>query len=128
MIIYYNAKCSKCRDALTLLEGAGCEVELRNYIAEPPSEQELSNLIAKLGCKAEDIIRKDELPYKEFGAKAKTEKARIKLMCKYPSIIQRPIVIDGNTAVIGRPPELVLSLVKAVKKKKSPSKKRTSQQ
>ena len=117
MIIYYNAKCSKCREALSLLEGAGCDVELRNYIAEPPSEKELTALIATLGCKAEDIIRKDEAPYKEFGAKAKTEKARIKLMCKYPTIIQRPIVIDGSTAVIGRPPELVLSLVKTGKKK-----------
>lgn len=117
MIIYYNAKCSKCREALSLLEGAGCEVTLRNYIAEPPTEKELTELIATLGCKAEDIIRKEEAPYKEFGAKAKTEKARIKLMCKYPSIIQRPIVIDGSTAVIGRPPELVLSLVGKGKKK-----------
>lgn len=120
MIIYYNARCSKCREALSLLKGAGCEVTLRNYISEPPTEKELTALISTLGCKAEALIRKEEAPYKDFGAKAKTEKARIKLMCKYPTIIQRPIVIDGSTAVVGRPPELVLSLVKKNKKKTKP--------
>ena len=57
---------------------------------------------------------------KTLVQKQKTEKARIKLMCKYPAIIQRPIVIDGSTAVVGRPPELVLSLVKTGKKKTKP--------
>lgn len=124
MIIYYNARCSKCREALTLLEGKGCEVEIRNYMTEAPTEKELTELISKLGCKAIDIIRKEEPAFKEFGAKAKTEKALIKLMQKHPSIIQRPIIIDGDTAVIGRPPELVLNLIKPAKKKSSVSKRK----
>lgn len=118
MIIYYNAKCSKCREALNLLEAGGCDVDIRNYLIDPPTEKELSDLIAKLGCKAIDIIRTEETAFKEFGTKAKTEKALIKLMHKYPSIIQRPIVIDGSTAIIGRPPELVLNLVKNKAKRK----------
>lgn len=119
MIIYYNAKCFKCREAKELLESANCEFELREYLKEPPTEEELKELLNKLNIKAFDLVRTKEELYKEKYEGKKITNARwIKILCKNPILIERPIAIDGETAIIGRPPVLILDLVKSKKTKK----------
>ncbi|MBL7933139.1 MAG: arsenate reductase (glutaredoxin) [Bacteroidia bacterium] len=79
-----------------------------------PTVDELSDLISKLGCKAEDLVRKTEpLFVNEFSSMNYTERDWIELLCQNPVLLQRPIVIDGSRALIGRPPSLILELVNA---------------
>lgn len=116
MIIYYNPRCSKCREALGLLEKNNCEITLKEYLKEPPTKKELVVLLKKLKCKAVDIVRKSEPLYKEkFADKKLTNAEWIKVLSENPILIERPIVIDGEKAVIGRPPVLVLDLLKKKK-------------
>jgi arsenate reductase len=113
MIVYYNPKCSKCREAKDLLENAGCEFTLREYLKEPPTQKELRDLIKKLGCKPFDLVRTKELLYKEeFDGKKMTSAQWIKALADNPILIERPIVIAGDKALVGRPPSLVLDLTK----------------
>ena len=116
MIIYYNARCSKCREAKDLLEENHCEFEIREYLVVPPSETELKELLAKLGCKAKDLVRKKEpLFLEKYDGKKITNSRWIKILSKNPILIERPIVIDDDKAVIGRPPALVIDFVKKKK-------------
>ncbi|MCW3075645.1 MAG: arsenate reductase [Bacteroidetes bacterium] len=117
MIIYYNPKCSTCRQTKDLLEENNCEFEIRDYLAEPPSQKELKELIQKLGCKPFDIVRqKEPIFINEYKGKKITDAKWIKILSENPILIERPIVIEGKKAVIGRPPLLVLSLLKKRKK------------
>jgi arsenate reductase len=112
MIIYHNPRCSKSREALKILNSTYCKIEIREYLKYPPTKKELKELLAKLGCKAFDIVRKKEpLFIKKFLNKKFTESEWIQILLEHPKLIQRPIVIDGYKAVIGRPPELVLELI-----------------
>lgn len=118
MIIYYNAKCSKCREAKELLEDNRCEFELRNYLETPPSQKELKELIKKIGCKPIDLVRQKEPLFQEkYAGKKLTGAQVIKLLSENPLLIERPIVVDGEKAVVGRPPVMVLDLVKKRRKK-----------
>lgn len=113
MIIYHNPRCSKCREALDLLEENNCSIEIREYLKEPPTKKELKELLGKLKCKAEALVRKSEAIYKEKYADTKyTETQWIKILCENPILIERPIVIDGERAVVGRPPVLVVDFAK----------------
>ena len=118
MIIYYNSRCRKCREALSLLQDEGCEVEIRNYLKEIPTLAEMQQLVKLLGCKAEQLIRKEEEVFLPFHGKKLSELQALKLMVKHPLLIQRPIVISGNRALIGRPPALVLNLLLKSSKQK----------
>lgn len=110
--ILYNPRCSKCREALNLLEGESCEVEVIDYLKEKITKKELKSILAKLGVKAVDIVRKKEDVYlKKFKDKKFTNEEWIQILLENPILIERPIVIDGYKAVIGRPPELVVDLV-----------------
>lgn len=112
MKIYHNPRCSKSRQTLQIIQDANADVDIIEYLNSIPTEQELTDVLKKLGMKAEDIIRKGEADYKEnFKGKTLTEKEWIKAMIKYPKLIERPIVIKGNKAVIGRPPENVKELL-----------------
>src|SRR4051812_21750613 len=112
MILYFNPDCSKCREARSLLDGEACEYTLRNYLADPPDEDELRALVALLGCKPSDLVRtSDPLYLSEFGSAVLPEETCIKLLADHPELIQRPILIDGKKAVIGRPPVKILELV-----------------
>ena len=112
MIIYHNPRCSKSREALEILNAKSCEIEIREYLKKPPTKKELKELLAKLGCKAFDIVRKkEELFLKKFANKKFSEQEWIQILTEHPELIERPIVIDGYKAVIGRPPELVLDLI-----------------
>jgi arsenate reductase len=113
VIIYYNPDCSKCREALDLLNGANCEVTIRNYLNEPPSASELKVLVEKLGCKPSDLVRRSEPLYTEkFSGDKYTEEEWLEILSENPILIERPIVVNETEALIGRPPMLVLSLVK----------------
>jgi arsenate reductase len=111
MIIYYNPGCSKCREAISLLEEKNCSFEVREYLKEPPSEKELKELLQKLNCKASDIVRKSEPLYTErFEGKNINEEEWLSILSQNPVLIERPIVISGDKAIIGRPPVKVLDL------------------
>ena len=109
MKIYHNPRCSKSRQALQLIREQGFEPEIILYLESPPTEAELRDILQKLGKNADDIIRKGEDDYKaHFTANSLTdEKALIDLLVAYPKVIERPIVVLGAKAVIGRPPEAI---------------------
>ncbi len=111
MKIYYNARCSKCREALEIIRRNGKEPEIIEYMKDGFSEEGLTELISKLGIMAADLVRTAEPVYAEkYKAKKMSEKQWIKAMLKYPQLVQRPIVVDGKRVVLGRPPEKVLEL------------------
>ncbi|HLV41634.1 MAG TPA: arsenate reductase (glutaredoxin) [Brumimicrobium sp.] len=112
MKIYHNPRCSKSRGALSLLEEKGIVVEIIKYLEDIPNAEELKDVLKKLGMKAEDIVRKGEKDYKEnFKGKILSEDEWITALIKYPKLIERPIVVKGDRAVVGRPVENILDLI-----------------
>ncbi len=113
MQIYHNPRCSKSRQTLALLNENGIEPEIVLYLEQPPTAVELKKIIGKLGITARELLRKGESDYKEQGMadNSLSDAQLIDAMCRYPRLIERPIVIDGERAVLGRPPENVLSLI-----------------
>ncbi|MBL4754575.1 MAG: arsenate reductase (glutaredoxin) [Flavobacteriales bacterium] len=112
MKIYHNPRCGKSRATLELINKSGVDVEVIEYLKETPSANDLSVLLSKLGMKPEEILRKGEKLYKEeFKGKKLSDHAWIKAMVENPILIERPIVVKGNKAVIGRPPENVNDLL-----------------
>ena len=112
MKIYHNPRCSKSRQTLQLILDAGKKVEVVEYLKEVPGEEELKNIIDLLGIPAEQLLRKSEQIFKEkYKGKILTDDEWIKVMVEHPVLIERPIVIDGKKAVLGRPPENVLKLL-----------------
>lgn len=112
MKILHNPRCSKSRETLRILEESGKDVEIIEYLKDTPSEEELREVLALLGIPAEHLVRKNESIYKEnFQGKSLSEAEWIKAMITFPKLIERPVVIDGNKAVIGRPPENVKQLL-----------------
>ncbi len=112
MKMYHNPRCRKSRETLALLQEHNQEPELILYLDDTPSEVELKAVINKLGITPEQLLRKGEKIYKEeFKGKELSDAQWIKAMIKYPKLIERPIVIKGKKAVLGRPPENVLELL-----------------
>ena len=111
--IYHNPRCSKSRQTLALIEEKGITPKIVKYLETPPSAAELKRILKMLGLKARDIIRKSEEAYAELGLKdgAHTNDELLALMVKNPILIERPIVVSGDKAAIGRPPEAVLKIV-----------------
>lgn len=98
----------KSRETLQIIEKKAKNVEVIEYLKTPPTEVEIEELLKKLGMKAEDIVRKKEKIFIEkYKGKNLTEKQWIKAMAENPILIERPIFVNGNKAVIGRPPENV---------------------
>lgn len=114
-LIYHNPRCSKSRETLKLLQAHNIEPNIIEYLKTPPAEKELKALLRKLGLAPRDLLRKKEKEYKAAGLDnpALTDDELIALMVANPRVIERPIVVSGNKAVIGRPPENVLELIKA---------------
>ena len=113
MKIYHNPRCSKSRQTLSLLIDNDVDPEIFEYLKTPPTTEELNEVIKMLGIKPIDLIRKGEAIYKEnYKGKELSDKEWIEAMVDYPKLIERPIVIDGNQARLGRPPELVLELLR----------------
>ncbi len=110
--IYHNPRCAKSRQTLQLIQEAGREAEIIEYLKTPPSEKELKDLIQKLGIAAEDLVRKNEAIYKEkYKGKKFSEEEWLKILSENPKLIERPIVVKGPKAVLGRPPESVNELL-----------------
>lgn len=113
MKIYNNLNCSKCRESLCLLEEQGIEVEVINYLEIPPNKEELKGIIQKLGIQPLDLIRQKERVFQEnYAGKTLTDEAWIQAMIDHPILIERPILIDEEKAIIGRPPSLILTFLK----------------
>ena len=116
MKIYHNPRCSKSRQTLQLINDAGAEVEIIEYLKDIPSEDELKMILMKLNLSPKDIVRKGEAVYKEkFKNSNFNDDEWVKVMIEYPKLIERPIVVKGNKAVLGRPPENVLDLIQSTK-------------
>ncbi|MCX7633929.1 MAG: arsenate reductase (glutaredoxin) [Turneriella sp.] len=111
--IYYNPKCRKSREALQILKEKGIEPEIRYYMEDPPSKAELAEVLRKMGRRPRDIFRKSEPLYKDLGLKNKdlTDDELLGYLHKYPILIERPIVVKGQRAVLGRPPEDVRRII-----------------
>lgn len=108
--IYHNPRCSKSRQTLALLEENGHDPEIILYLETPPDVKTLKSIIKKLGIPAVELLRKKDA--KSLGLpETDDEEALIELMAANPKIIERPIVISGSKARIGRPPEAVLEIV-----------------
>lgn len=108
MRIYHNPRCTKSRETLKLIRDKGIEPEIVEYLKDIPSTAELKEILMKLNLKAEQIVRRTEAYYKE-NLKGKTfaEEEWIQIMIENPKLIERPIVVKNNKAVLGRPPENV---------------------
>ncbi|MFC2175693.1 arsenate reductase (glutaredoxin) [Bacteroidota bacterium] len=112
MKIYHNPRCSKSRQTLQIIKDAGVEPEIIEYLVEVPSKEELAALIQKLGIKPYDLIRKGEADFKEnYKGKELSDAEWIDAMIKHPKLIERPIVVKANKAVLGRPPENIKDLL-----------------
>ena len=112
MIIHHNPRCSKSRQVLALLKENGVEPEVVEYLKKPLDESALRGLLTKLGLKAHDIIRTKEDEYKELGLSPDTPEEKIlAAILQHSILLERPIIVKGNRAVIGRPPENVRELL-----------------
>jgi len=112
LTIYHNPRCSKSRATLALLEERGVKPRIIEYLKTPPDAAELASIIGKLGIEPEQLVRKGEEIYKSRYAGRKLTGAQwIAAMVKDPVLIERPIVVRGTRAVIGRPPETVETLL-----------------
>ena len=110
--IYHNPRCSKSRQTLALLEDNGHSPQIITYLSDIPSADEIKSLLRMLDMNsARDLMRTGESIYKELGLKeVQDEEKLIRAMCESPKLIERPIVVKGGKAAIGRPPESVLAL------------------
>jgi len=112
MIIYHNPRCRKSRETLEIIRSKGVEPEIVEYLKEPLSVDQLTDLIDKLGIDPSELLRKGEAIYKEeFKGKELSEEEWIYAMAEYPVLMERPVVVKGNKAVLGRPPENVNELL-----------------
>ena len=111
--IYHNPRCSKSRQTLQLLEEKGVDPDVILYLETPPDKSTLAGLIDQLGISARELIRTGEDEYKamKLSDKSLADEALIDAMVTAPKLIQRPIVVSGGKAVLGRPPENVLEII-----------------
>lgn len=111
--ILHNPRCTKSRETLQIIEESGEMVQVVEYLKTVLTEDELTEIVKMLGIKPEQLVRKGEAIYKEkFKGKALSDSEWIKAMVENPKLIERPIVIKGDKAIIGRPPERVKELIR----------------
>ena len=113
VIIYHNPKCSKSRKALEIIKSKSIEPIIILYLVNKLSKTEVKNLLSKLGLSIRDILRTGEDEYKNNNLKNEnlTDDKLIDFLIKFPKLLQRPIVVKDNKAVVGRPPENILNLL-----------------
>ena len=110
--IYHNPRCSKSRATLALLQDRDIDVDIIEYLNNPPSATELKRILSVLNKTPAELMRKDEDEYKQhFAGKDLSDAQAIERMVQYPKVIERPIVVNGNKAAVGRPPESVLDIL-----------------
>lgn len=111
MIYYHNPRCSKSREGLKILEHSGKKFTVKEYLTEPMSDRELLDLFSKLGMSGADVVRSKEDEYKPYKGKALSDVEWAKIIVKTPKLLERPILVSKNKAVIGRPPENLKKLL-----------------
>ncbi|WP_298864548.1 arsenate reductase (glutaredoxin) [uncultured Gimesia sp.] len=113
MKIYHNPRCGKSRQTLALIQEAGLQIEVIEYLKTPPDVEELDSILKKLKMEPCDLMRKGEAIYRELklAEKELSREEAISIMVANPKLIERPIVIKGQNAVLGRPPENVKTLL-----------------
>ncbi|APY00394.1 arsenate reductase (glutaredoxin) [Lacinutrix venerupis] len=110
--IYHNNRCSKSRSGLEILKKSGKDFQIVNYLENIPTKAELKSIINLLGIKPIDLVRKNEAIWKaNYKNKELNDEIIINAMLENPKLIERPIVINDNKAVIGRPPENILNII-----------------
>ena len=110
--IYHNARCSKSRAACELLAASGVETTVINYLETPPDKETLRELLRKLDMRADELVRRGEAVFKEhYAGRTLSEEAWLEALVAHPILIERPIVVRGERAVLGRPPEKVAELL-----------------
>lgn len=114
IVIYHNARCSKSRSACELVAARGIGATVIDYLKTPPSKEELRELLKKLGMKPAELVRRGEDVFKaHFAGKTLSDDEWLDALAAHPILIERPIMVRGEKAVIGRPPEKVLELLDA---------------
>ncbi len=109
--IYHNPRCGKSRQTLELLRNHDIEPKIVEYLKTPPTASEIQTLLMKLGLSAAELLRKKEKVMGELNLDTQNEKAVIQAMTEHPILIERPIVVRGGRAVLGRPPQNVEKLM-----------------
>lgn len=112
MQLYHNPRCAKSREALKFLQDKGMEVDIIDYIKNPPSKAEFKRILKKLGIKAEELLRKNEKLYKEeYKEKSLKNDEWIQVMLDNPKLMERPIFINGEQAVLARPADKIQEIL-----------------
>ena len=112
--IYYNPRCSKCRLTMEILKDHGVEPEVIEYLEDPPDAQELDSICTALGIEPQLLIRTKEKAFNDLGLSINDVRPReewLRILAGHPILIERPVFVSGNKAVIGRPPERVIDLL-----------------
>ncbi|MFH6604094.1 arsenate reductase (glutaredoxin) [Maribacter algicola] len=110
--IYHNPRCTKSREGLAILESSGKDFEIVKYLEDIPTKKELKEIVKLLGIRPEQLIRKNEAVWKEnYKGKTLTDEELLEAMVAHPKLIERPIVINGGKAAIGRPPEKIETII-----------------
>lgn len=111
--IYHNPRCSKSRETLALLESRGEKPKVVEYLNDTPDAKTLDEILKKLDIEPRELMRRKEAPYKELGLDdpGLSRQALIAAMVEHPILIERPIVLKGKKAALGRPPERVLEIL-----------------
>jgi arsenate reductase len=112
IVVWHNPRCSKSRNGIKYLDEKGIEYEVRRYLDEPPTVDELKEVLRKLGMKPRELMRTKEKIYRELGLKdVEDDEKLIEAMVEHPKLIERPIVIRGEKAVVARPETLIDTLL-----------------
>lgn len=116
--LFHNPDCSKSRAALALLEENGIEFETVYYLEHQPSKEQIRELATKIGISVRELLRKSEATYEQFELDNEelSEEIVLDIVSKHPILIERPILVSGQKAVIGRPPEAILELARETTK------------
>ena len=110
--IYHNPRCRKSREGLAIVEASGQPFEIVEYLKNPPSKEDIKDLLVKLHMKPIELVRKNEAIWKsDFKNKDLSDSEIISALSQHPKLIERPIVVKQDKAVVGRPPENVKSLL-----------------
>jgi len=111
--IYHNPRCTKSRQALELLRRHGTEPTIVEYLKHPPNRKELREILDRLGLEPRDLMRKTEEAYREnrLDDPGLSREQLIAALAEHPVLIERPIVVAGDRAVVGRPPEKILDIL-----------------
>jgi arsenate reductase len=113
LTIYHNPSCSKSRETLEILRENNRQPEIIEYLQQPPTKEELTSIVKLLGISPRQLLRIGEPEYRKAGLdnESTSDEQIIEAICKYPPLLQRPIVVQGNKAIIGRPPIRVLEII-----------------